>query len=86
MRNGRLVYDISNRRGRRRLRQAVYELTLAAWKNAAARVEDDTPPDGAIDEGNLNAKRATIDPLGVAVEDDEEAACASWRRPLFAYG
>ena len=21
----------------------------AAWKNAAARVEDDTPPDGAID-------------------------------------
>ena len=28
----------------------LYELNPAAWKNAAARVEDDTPPDGAIDD------------------------------------
>jgi hypothetical protein len=28
----------------------LYELNPAAWKNAAERVEDDTPPDGAIDD------------------------------------
>jgi hypothetical protein len=28
----------------------LYELNPAAWKNAAASVEDDTPPDGAIDD------------------------------------
>ena len=28
----------------------LYKLNPAAWKSAAARVEDDTPPDGAIDD------------------------------------
>jgi hypothetical protein len=28
----------------------LYELNPAAWKSAAARFEDDTPPDGAIDD------------------------------------
>ena len=28
----------------------LYELNPAAWKSAAARVADDTPPDGAIDD------------------------------------
>jgi hypothetical protein len=28
----------------------LYELTPAAWKKAAARVENDTAPDGAIDD------------------------------------
>jgi len=28
----------------------LYELNPSLWENAAARVEDDTPPDGAIDD------------------------------------
>jgi hypothetical protein len=28
----------------------LYELNPAAWKSTAGRVEDDTPPDGAIDD------------------------------------
>jgi hypothetical protein len=28
----------------------LYELNPVAWKSAAARVEDDTPSDGAIDD------------------------------------
>ena len=27
-----------------------YELNPAVWKGAAARIEDDTPPDGSIDD------------------------------------
>ena len=27
----------------------LHELNPSLWENAAARVEDDTPPDGAID-------------------------------------
>jgi hypothetical protein len=30
--------------------ELLYELNPATWKNAAARVEDDTPSDGAIDD------------------------------------
>ena len=29
----------------------LYELNPSLWENAAAGVEDDTPPDGAIDDG-----------------------------------
>jgi hypothetical protein len=28
----------------------LYELKPATWRSAAARTEDDTPPDGAIDD------------------------------------
>ncbi len=28
----------------------LYELNPSLWENAAARFEDDTPPDGAIDD------------------------------------
>jgi hypothetical protein len=48
--NERLAYDIHNSRPRRRHGKLLYELNPAAWKNAAARVVDDTPPDGAIDD------------------------------------
>jgi len=59
----------------------LYELNPSFQENAAARIEDDTPPDGAIDDGNLDAKRATLNPLGVAVrlavENDEKVAYVS---------
>ena len=32
------------------LGKLLYELNPSLWENAAARVEDDTPPDGAIDD------------------------------------
>jgi hypothetical protein len=41
----------------------LYELNPAVWKGAAARIEDDTPPDGAIDDYK-DLKIAAADDIG----------------------